>query len=137
MAESAGFPERTLRGMRLRNFVEKAPFISGEAFWPITPSGREDKNFEASVDFEDEPTAIEMLRRNPNASHGIAAFRSEIIRRLSADVDLMDRHVGQLWLEREPLDDDPYHGNLVFHCALETQQRKIIAQEIAHRSRLL
>ena len=89
------------------------------------------------MDFEDEPTAIEMLRRNPNASHGIAAFRSEMIGRLSADVDLMDKHVGQLWLRGNLWMTIPIMGISVFHCELETQHRKIIAQEIAHRSRLL
>jgi hypothetical protein len=89
------------------------------------------------VDFEDDPGAIELLRLNPNSVHGVVAFRSEIIARLAADADLMLEQVGQLWLERRPLDDDPYHGNIVFQNTIEKRRLKIIAQEIAHRSRVV
>lgn len=116
------YPESCLRGIRISKWVEEVgstKVVLGPAFEPNhNPRPHElrsDGYIDASINWEDEPEAINNLKRNNNAQFGIARLPRvaideliEINRKRSPDME----HC--LSYERARIEGNDYHGNLLY-----------------------
>lgn len=125
------YPDTCLRGLRKEDWILDDGHIDTAAFMPADPGKltgrpRPDGAWEVSVNWEDNPGAIEQLKRENVAAHGIARLPRGHIEQL------MDKPAAQglLDFERQPMDYNPYHGNVLV-IAKETRHRRMIAAALA------
>lgn len=134
-AAQDGYPDACLRGLRKKDWILDDGKIDTAAFMPSDPGKetgrpRPDGAWEVSINWEDDPGAIEQLKRESVAAHGAARLPR---RKLEG---LMDEPGAQglLDYERQPVDNNPYHGNILLH-AKEPRHRRMIAAALAIRAK--
>jgi hypothetical protein len=121
-------PEWCFRG------IEKATYHDGddiklEAFTPDerTASDRSDGGMETSISWDDEPAVAALAHTQRNATHGLAHLKRDIINILN------DRRNKMQFLlpERQVVEGNPHHGNIVFHAGLSKTRIKALANALA------
>jgi hypothetical protein len=131
-------PDECLRGLRQSKFKKKHDVIATEAFLPVEGSAarRRAKGHvvvgdEASINWVDDGQALPLLLRDKaNAGHGAARLRREDIDRANACRGCEN----MLFVERDELEKNPYHGNIVFREGLEPRDLNKLAGLLAHFS---
>lgn len=124
-----GLPSYCLRGLRRKDWIVDSN-ISALAFAPepSTSAHRDDGMAETSINWEDDETAIAFtLERRGHSEHGVARLpREEIdhIRRLQSCI-------AKLEYERRALDDNPFHGNLLYAVNCGKPLERMIAGFLA------
>jgi ABC-type molybdate transport system substrate-binding protein len=123
------FPAACLRGIRRRDYVKSDKTLSSEVFMPDsrTTATRADKGEETSINWEDKTDGSVVrltLSDKANAAYGVARVQTARL------MDLNDKSVsiGAVTYERDPLEKNPYHGNIVFRSGLDRKVMGWIAQ---------
>jgi hypothetical protein len=96
-----------------------------------TSRDRQDSGSETSINWEDNDTVLDFTLRNP--SHYGAAHLQCIT------IDYLNTQPGSLnalTYERDPKEDNPYHGNIVFRQGLSNPAKRMIAGFLALASTL-
>ncbi|WP_146140625.1 hypothetical protein [Haliangium sp. UPWRP_2] len=97
--------------------------MGSEAFLPDERTGekREDGALETSINWEDGPTALALLQeKRIQSEHGIARLARKTI-------DNLEGAQGLLSYERCSLEDNPYHGNILFSKQMPKPLQKMAA----------
>ncbi len=90
---------------------------------------------EQSVNWEDDDLAIHHTLHQ-SKEDGQIQFRSGVAvipRSVIDELCSLDNVAGCLDYERQPLDDNPYHGNLLLLCEVDKSRMKMIASYLALR----
>ena len=125
----AEFPAACLRGLRKKDHltdgvVNTAAYIPD----PRTAEGRADNGAEVSVNWEDDDTVLAFtLSKREATGFGVARLPRARI----DDIASQPGSVGALWYERASLDDNTFHGNLLFLATLKGPRQKMIAAALA------
>jgi hypothetical protein len=135
-------PATLLRGLRKRDFIiPNTTRVHGRAFEPAAevPAHRADGCLETSIDFEDDDGALPRLRRDRvNAAHGVARLKVVALDMVKLDFPDLPPHDGPLVsYERRPVDNNDYHGNILFSGALEKHHIVALAGVIACSAKLV
>lgn len=123
-------PENALRGLRKSNWRGPNGAVLSTAFDPDsrTAAKREDSGEETSINFEDDDGALPALMANREQSaNGAARFPIATV----AYINQQPGSADGLSLERDELDDNRYHGNIVFRAGLSKQTKRMIAGTLA------
>lgn len=125
------FPPTYFRGIRKKNQVfeyEGVEYPRGEAFEPDlrTKAARQDDWMETSIHWNDDDDALPLVLDEPHFYRVARMPRSELDE-LPARYPIA---VNSLKYERRPLEDNPYHGNILFRIELR-QARNMITNAIA------
>lgn len=135
-------PERCLRGLRDKDFIvrdQNGSFlcVSERAYEPnvktrdsrVSNRGKSD-HYESSINWEDQLTEpFQMLCADQkNAAHGIVSICLEDLRAAKANNPLAAKFLD--W-ERDVIEGNPYHGNLLFSGNLPKPKFRQLAAIIA------
>lgn len=127
-------PDSCLRGIPKKDFLTPEG-LSYHAFKPDerTADSRQDKGQETSVNWEDDESVVEStLRRRDEKGH--ITFPYGLARLPCHKIDQLNSEPGSrsaLTCERNPLPDNPYHGNIVFRFGLSKATVNMIAGALA------
>ena len=130
------FAENLLRGVTDEKKI-KGNSVDWTAF---IPSGGNNNNGwgKSSINWEDDENAIDHLQSQKK--NGEIQFKGGIVRIPRTGVDEIISHfhaVSQFAYEREELEDNPYHGNLLFSTNITKELRNTICGSLSFIARLL
>lgn len=127
-------PGSCLRGLR-NSDMARDDEVMLEAFLPNEKQPRVDGDFEASVNWEDDPGALKLTLASSNADFGAARLPTQAISQTSL---LLHPHASVLRGERRPGEqNNPYHGNLVFPGQMKRLHRRQLASALALQAQLV
>lgn len=130
------FPENFLRGVVVvKHIIPETGGVTFDLFMPDTRTAtqRDDGGEEVSINWEDNENVIEFTLncRNDNGNflfpNGVVQLKREEIHRINKSPTL--NH--PLSYERRELDNNPYHGNIIFRQGLSERVKKMIATALA------
>jgi len=110
--------------------------VVSEAFLPNrsrTARERDDKGFETSVNWEDKAEVERFTFDNLNAEHGAARIPTDVIFEIARNLAVPEA----LSSERQVLQTNPYHGNIVYAAHVPKPLEKQIAADLAIRSKFV
>lgn len=128
------FPASCLRGVHKQDFITPEGGVSSAVFHPDfrTAESRNDGGAETSVNWEDDDTVLDFtLRLKTNSQY---QFPHGAVRLRRQEIDHINRFsvsTNSLNYERAALEDNPYHGNIVFKRDLSKPTIKMIAAALA------
>ena len=123
---------KCLRGLRKRDWVNEEGTISFAAFIPDSNTARPDGYEEVSINWETDPEALDLLQGDPRKSfHGVARVSAPDIENYVEKCSNPD----SIRFEQAPLDENCYHGNILFTSNLKTSTRRMLAGAIAMLAR--
>ncbi|MDA0842196.1 MAG: hypothetical protein O3B01_13660 [Planctomycetota bacterium] len=133
----ADFPESCLRGLRKKDYLTLEGFVSVQAFKPDTRTvtDRKDGGSETSINWEDNKDVLGFTF-NQRTESGNVAHPFGVSRLPLQKIDQVNSEPGSkhaLNYERAPLEDNPYHGNVVFKAGLS----KLISCSLALAAQVL
>lgn len=123
------FPENCLRGIPNSSFLDADGSVGSHLFYFRPEDVRDDGWTEQSVNWEDDLQAIEFTL-NQEKEEGGKQFKAGVVILPRREIDRLNRQPtvnGVLSYERQQLDDNPYHGNLL----LKTEVCKRVMKKIA------
>jgi hypothetical protein len=133
------YPDNCIKGIPNENFITNDGFVGSDLFYPPSDSQPNEEGWlESSINWEDEPSVVDFTldaRKEDNSrrykSGAIRLARYEIDRIILAlpSSDLLD-------YERNPIPDNPHHGNILFG-EMENRTRRMIAGGLALHSSII
>lgn len=90
-----------------------------------TASIRADQGLETSINWEDDLSALSLTL----SQYEYGAVR--LHRTVLNEIGNLSLYRGSLYYERRPLDNNPYHGNIVFAHSLGKLAQRAIAMHLA------
>ncbi len=129
----ATFPESLYRGLRKSEWLIDGPHgkkkPSQLAFEPDpkTAAQRTNGRAETSINWADDENALHLTRSHQNSQHGVAELQTLKLRELEANKDIQ----GILSHERRVIENNPYHGNLLFSMTVTPKYRSMVANALA------
>jgi hypothetical protein len=128
------YPENAIKGIPNRDFLLEDGLLPSSHLFHFKPeNARDDGWIEQSINWEDDESVLEFTLRQTKENDEIQ-FKAgaAIIPRHELD-RLNNRPTirGLLSYERQPLDHNPYHGNLLLKVHVSKQAMKMIAAAIA------
>ncbi|MDR2200203.1 MAG: hypothetical protein LBR53_12305 [Deltaproteobacteria bacterium] len=112
------FPEKFIRGISDPSFVDNEGRVSSGIFQFLENKERNDNFLEASINWYDEEKALTLIleqRKKNNSTKFQFSFGAAIISRSEADrLKNTAKYKSIFDYERYPLDNNQYHGNLLF-----------------------
>lgn len=127
------FPARCLRGIPRKEFVTPEGSLTTAAFQFQKPPDRQDGWFELSINWEDDTQVVTftLSQCRDNGEHhfkgGVAAILRARIDEFIEQHDLLHRFS----YERQPLPNNPYHGNLLLQQGVTKDTRRAIQGALA------
>lgn len=132
------YPDTLLRGLSADDWVRDGLVMSGAFHFSFDAKFLRNGNAALSICWEDDGSVIGvMLRQIKESSNGeqVVQFRSGIAR-LSRDslehINKLPQFRETLSYEREPLQGNPYHGNLLMSAVANPTQRRLLPALIAN-----
>lgn len=126
------YPKNCIKGIPNDDFWNKEDGIVYSHLFHFKPT-RDDGGVEQSVNWEDDESVIDFTL-NQKKENGDLQFRAgaAVVPRFEID-RLIERPTirGLLSYERKPLDDNPYHGNLLLQANVSTPVMRMIAAGLA------
>lgn len=120
------FPENCLRGIPNNDLVTQDGVPSSNLFYPMN-------NLEVSINWEDDQNALLFTlsqKRDDNEfqfKYGVAILPLVKIDEIINECFLQE----PISINREPLEDNPYHGNIVYKESLTKEAKRMIAGMLA------
>ena len=127
------FPSTFLRGIPDSTFVLEDGTVATHLFYFNEEHSRNDDWIEQSINWEDNPTALEVIF-NQRKENGELQFKTGVTRIPREEIDRLSRQptvTGMLTYERSPFEHNPYHGNLLLRSNVQKPTMKKIAAGIA------
>lgn len=130
------FALHCLRGIRNPDWLINGwDGVRGIAFEPNykTADHREDKAVETSINWEDDNSVLAFtLRDRQNAAYGAVKLTCHVLEAANELPFLKSSGLKRVvYYEREPLKNNPYHGNLVFSSDLPRPVVNLITNFLA------
>ena len=131
-------PSEYLRGLRnpQHRGSEDPTIVLAPAYYPVrsSPDHRRDGGRETSINLRDDDGAVAQLTQRQSASVcGIAVLPTEAVETLRNGEFAMNA----VFVERFPIKNNPYHGNIVFLPKIAWERVKLLAAVLATKSRIL
>lgn len=126
------FPENCLRGIQQKDKILEDGFVATDVFYFDDNHVKENGDFEQSINWEDDEGAIPFTLAQKRSDNSLQ-FRGGVAILSRADSDRISKlPAGNgLSYERQKLDDNPYHGNLVLTGSMSKVRRRAIAGTLA------
>lgn len=125
------YPDNCIRGLSKGSEITIEGFVPENAFY-FSNVQREDGWDEQSINWEDDDSVISFTLNQKNENGDIKYVNGvAVISRHSIDRLIDRRAKGLLRYEREQIDGNHYHGNILLKSGTSKQTRKIIAAGIA------
>lgn len=121
-------PAACLRGIRQQKWVQGSVVLF-DAFMPdvTTAKDRDDRGEETSVNWQDDDTVLARTHRETNAQGGVARVEKETIEYVRTRRNTLE----QIFGERQEIDGNPHHGNIVFKAGMTPALKKAAANALA------
>lgn len=130
------YPETLLKGIPKQDLIEGQRVV-WTAFIP--PSGNAVNGWkESSINWEDDDGAIEQLRSQ--RKNGRFQFEPGIVRLFRSEVDAIIKDFNaheKFRYERNKIDGNDYHGNLLFSENIRSELRITICGALSRNARLI
>lgn len=128
-------PNSLIRGVsEKKKLTSDGRYAAATLFYPDerTANERDDGGFEVSVNWEDDDSVVRFTlnyRENENIkfAHGVVRLSCDVIER----INISPQSVDGLTRERDRLDNNPYHGNIVFRNDLPKNVMRSISGALA------
>jgi len=136
MTSLPNYPERCIKGIPSTEYLDSqfGETIVGAHLFQFQDRGnRTDGWLEESVNWEDDDTVIDRTLRQEKAP-GQKQFKGGVAIIARRDLDQMKmsgRFATVLDYERQPVADNPYHGNLLLATRTANIRRKLSAAQLA------
>lgn len=135
------FPETCVRGILNRGFLleggeEAAPHLF---FFHQRYARDGDGLIEQSVNWEDDASVVDFTL-NQSDEDGEPLFHAGVARLPRSEVDRINSWPGvegEISYERQPLEGNPYHGNLLLSSDVPKKKMKMIAAGLALASEVI
>lgn len=127
------FPDNMIRGINSKNLIQEDGLVSTDVFYFTDDHTRDDGTFEQSINWEDEENVILFSLKqkkddgNLQFGGGVAILNRHEIDRLSKLPTISEA----LSYDRAPIENNPYHGNLLLSAGVTRPRRKLIAATLA------
>ncbi|GAB6393326.1 MAG: hypothetical protein MdMp014T_2699 [Treponematales bacterium] len=128
------FPEKLLRGISDKNWIDDNGRISAAAFQFDPGIDRTDDFEEASINWYDDDEALNILLMQHKESDETLQFKGGVGVLPKNWVDTMMKNpsgIGIINYERHELPNNKYHGNLLRLSSLPKNQRTMISATLA------
>lgn len=126
-------PNNFLRGIPNDSYLIEDGSIGAHLFHFEEAHSREDGWIEQSINWEDDDSVLG-LTLNQRKEDGEIQFKAGAVRIPRDEIDRLSRQPtvnGIISYERKPLDNNPYHGNLLLRSGIPKPTMKKIAASIA------
>jgi hypothetical protein len=129
------FPDNCIRGVPNNDFVIADGSVASHLFNPKrqNENQRDDGWNETSINWEDDGDAITFtleIRKDDNTYQ----YEIGVVRIPRQEIDRINSHpttIGLLSYERQPLMENPYHGNILFRQGIPTPKVRQLAASLA------
>ena len=129
-------PEHFYRGFSSSECFTQFGYIAAGAFQfkPNIQEPRSDDFNEASINWDDDPLALQTLLSQINSKTGERQFQNGYVRiPMSTLLPMVREHIrkGHFSYERKPLPQNVYHGNLLLHSSFKKAELKTFQDGLA------
>lgn len=125
------YPKNSIKGIPNNSFLLEDGTVGSHLFYFEQP--RDDGMVEQSINWEDDGSVIDFTLSQKKAN-GDLQFMAGVAILPRSEIDRLNRHPtirGLLSYERSPLDNNPYHGNLLLQANVSKAKMKQIAAGLA------
>ena len=125
------YPENSIKGIPNDSFLLEDGTVGSHLFHFEQP--RDDGGVEQSINWEDDESVIDFTL-NQKKANGDLQFRAGVAILPPSEIDRLSKLPtisGSLSYERSPLDNNPYHGNLLLRANVPKAKMKQIAASLA------
>ena len=125
------YPKNSIKGIPNNNFLIEGRTVASHLFH--FEQTRDDGGVEQSINWEDDESVIDFTL-NQKKANGDLQFRAGVAILPRFEIDRLSRlpSIRELLLyERSPLDNNPYHGNLLLQANVPKPIMKLIAANLA------
>jgi hypothetical protein len=127
------FPDRCVKGIPNEAFVAPEGIVGAHLFYFKVEGARDDGWIEQSINWEDNETVIEFTL-NQTRETGEIQFRVGVVTVPRERIDELNArpvYRDLMSYERQPLPDNPYHGNLLLRETVSKPMMKLLAAHLA------
>ena len=125
------YPKNSIKGIPNNDFLIEGRTVASHLF--DFKQIRDDGMVEQSINWEDDESVVDFTL-NQRKENGDLQFRAGVAILPRSEIDRLSRLPtirGLLSYERSPLDDNPYHGNLLLQANVPKAKMKQIAANLA------
>ena len=125
------YPKNSIKGIPNNDFLIEGRTVASHLF--DFKQIRDDRTVEQSINWEDDESVVDFTL-NQRKENGDLQFRAGVAILPRSEIDRLSRLPtirGLLSYERSPLDDNPYHGNLLLQANVPKAKMKQIAANLA------
>jgi hypothetical protein len=136
------YPTRFIRGIPNKSFLVEERTVGSQLYHFKREHVRDDGLIEESINWEDDSFAVKfsLKQRIEKSGKRELQFKAGVAIIDREDIDSLKNQVsvrGRLSYERQRLENNPYHGNLLLDKAIPTAIMKMIAAGLALVSRVI
>lgn len=127
------FPDNCIRGIPNASFIVEDGSVGSHLFHFKDEHHRDDGWIEQSINWEDDEKAIEFTL-NQKKEDGDVQFQAGVVIIPREEIDRLNRRPtvnGVLSYERQPLENNPYHGNILLSENVPKHTMKKLAAGLA------
>jgi len=128
------YPEKFIKGIPDDKCIYEDGTIATHLFHFHENSSRKDDNMDQSINWYDDENAITHTLNQINPHSKEIHFKEGLVTIVLDDLEWLNKRPGVnniLNYERQPLDQNPYHGNLLIHKDIPKKSMKKISAGIA------
>ena len=125
------YPKNSIKGIPNNDFLIEGRTVAPHLFH--FEQTRDDGGLEQSINWEDDESVIGFTL-NQRKENGDLQFRAGVAILPCSEIDRLNKRPairGLLSYERNPLDDNPYHGNLLLQANVPKPIMRLIASGLA------
>lgn len=125
------YPKNSIKGLPNNDFLIEGRTVASHLFH--FEQTRDDGGVEQSINWEDDESVIDFTL-NQKKANGDLQFRAGVAILPRSEIDRLSKLPtisGLLSYERSPLDNNPYHGNLLLQANVPRAKMRQIAASLA------
>jgi hypothetical protein len=132
------YPEFCIRGIRKLKEINQDDTVALNVYLPYTKTSetRTDNGSETSINWEDKEEVLNFTLNFRDEKNQLV-FANGAVKLAKDEIDhinTLPSTQDTLLYERDELDENPYHGNIVFRAELSNPKRNMIASILAAAS---
>lgn len=127
------YPDSCLRGIPNDDFLNEDGTVGAHLFYFKKRFERDDGWIEQSINWQDDDTVADLMF-NQRKDDGTFQFTAGVAVLPRQEIDRLNTQPmvrGLLAYERQPIENNPYHGNLLLEAATIKPTMKLIAAGLA------
>jgi hypothetical protein len=127
------YPENCIKGIPDNSFLVEDGSVGSHLFYFKSEYARDDGWTEQSINWDDDESVIDFTFRQTRED-GEVQFRAGVVIIPRDEIDRLNNRPtikGLLSYERQPVNDNPYHGNILLQTNVQKSTMKKIAAGLA------